>query len=366
MLILGIESSCDETAAAVVNGRLDLLSAVVSSQIDLHRVTHGVVPEVAARAHTEKIIPVIEATLRKAQVKPGELDAIAVTRGPGLITSLLVGLETAKSLSFALNIPLIGVNHIEGHVLSNLLTRRTGKRARGWLRSSGALRFEKKRLPIVVLTVSGGHTELILLREIGRYKLLGRTRDDAAGEAFDKVAKLLGLPYPGGPAISEAGKGGDATAFAFPRPMLNMPNFDFSFAGLKSDVARTVERLSPRQRRRYLADLAASFEQAVVDTLLGKALRALARYQARELWIVGGVAANQRLRSQAAQHFANLSRRIKGNRAVHLEIPSFEFCTDNAVMIAAVGALKYKRGAYDRIASLQADSNLDLVVHSGV
>lgn len=369
MLILGIESSCDETAAAVVNGRLDILSSVVASQIDLHRVTHGVVPEVAARAHTEKIIPVIDAALHKAEVTPGELDAIAVTRGPGLVTSLLVGLETAKSMSFALGIPLIGINHIEGHVLSNLLTRRaqrsprrlqSGTRARG----PGALTFEKSRLPIVVLTVSGGHTELILLREIGRYKLLGRTRDDAAGEAFDKVAKLLGLPYPGGPAISNAATSGDAEAYKFPRPMLNMPNFDFSFAGLKTDVARTVEKLSPGRVKKELPNLAAGFEQAVVDTLLGKALRAVERYGARELWIVGGVAANTRLRTQATERVAQLSRR--GARKVALEVPSFEFCTDNAVMIAAVGALKFKKGSFDRIASLRADPNLDLVVHSRV
>ncbi|MFO0704734.1 MAG: tRNA (adenosine(37)-N6)-threonylcarbamoyltransferase complex transferase subunit TsaD [Candidatus Andersenbacteria bacterium] len=358
MLILGIESSCDETAAAVVNGRLDVLASVVSSQIDLHRVTHGVVPEVAARAHTEKILPVIHTCLRKAQVEPRELDAIAVTRGPGLITSLLVGLETAKALSFALGVPLIGVNHIEGHVLSNLLMRPK--------KSQSGLRFEKKRLPLVVLTVSGGHTELILLQELGRYKLLGRTRDDAAGEAFDKVARLLDLPYPGGPAIGKQAEQGDATRFVFPRPMLSAPNFDFSFAGLKTAVAREVERLPKKARsgrtwQQLVPDIAASFEQAVVDTLLGKAFRALQNYQAKELWIVGGVAANQRLRTQAA---ARAKKGLDG-RTVRLEIPSFEFCTDNAVMIAAVGALKYKQNRFDRIINLQADPNLDLVVVRG-
>jgi len=370
MLILGIESSCDETAAAVVNGRLDVLGSVVASQIDLHRVTHGVVPEVAARAHTEKILPVIDACLKKAQVEPEELDAIAVTRGPGLITSLLVGLETAKSLSFALDIPLIGINHIEGHVLSNLLVARRPRSPRRFqpeARASvaGPLKFEKKRLPIVVLTVSGGHTELILLQELGRYKLLGRTRDDAAGEAFDKVARLLDLPYPGGPAISAAAERGDPTAFNFPRPMLSMPNFDFSFAGLKTAVARQVEQITRGNARsgagtarlkKVLPDVAASFEQAVVDTLLGKAFRALQKYKGKELWIVGGVAANKRLRTQAQERAQALKP-----RPAKLQIPSFEFCTDNAVMIAAVGALKYKKGATDRIATLQADPNLDLI-----
>ncbi len=365
MLILGIESSCDETAASVVNGRLDVLSSVVSSQIDLHRVTHGVVPEVAARAHTEKILPVIDAALHKAQVEPRELDAIAVTRGPGLITSLLVGLETAKSLSFALDIPLIGVNHIEGHVLSNLLApagKSNGKGGKKSRTTKAELKFDKKRLPIVVLTVSGGHTELILLREVGRYKLLGRTRDDAAGEAFDKVARLLDLPYPGGPAIGKEAERGDSKRFAFPRPMLSAPNYDFSFAGLKTAVAREVELLSKKDRVKLLPHLAASFEQAVVDTLLGKALKALAQYKAKELWIVGGVAANHRLRDQAAERVKKLTVGAgRGSAKVRLEIPSFEFCTDNAVMIAAVGALKFKQAKFDRIVSLDADPNLDLI-----
>ena len=376
MLILGIESSCDETAAAVLNGRLDVLSSVVSSQIELHRVTQGVVPEVAARAHTEKVIPVIAAALKKAQVQPNDLDAIAVTKGPGLITSLLVGLETAKSLAFALNIPLIGINHIEGHVLSSLLTsRRAAPAAKVPARRKGAARgsltFDKKRLPIVVLTVSGGHTELLLLRELGRYQILGRTRDDAAGEAFDKVARLLGLPYPGGPAIGTVAQKGDPTRISFPRPMLNMPNYDFSFAGLKTAVARELDTYTQAQIKKVLPDIAASFEQAVVDTLLGKAFRAIEQYNARELWIVGGVAANKRLRSQAAKRAqaTSVARTAKSAQAkthvqqskIKLVVPNFEFCTDNAVMIAAVGVLKYRQNKFDRIPSLQADPNLDLI-----
>ena len=348
-LILGIETSCDETAAAVVDLSLKVLGSVVSSQIELHRVTHGVVPEVAARAHTERILPVIAECLRRAKARPRDLAAIAVTRGPGLITSLLVGLETAKALSFAWKIPLIGVNHIEGHVLSTLLAPMTGPK----------LKIKKGRLPIVVLTVSGGHTELMLLKDIGTYKILGRTRDDAAGEAFDKVARLLGLSYPGGPAVALAALKGNSTRFLFPRPMLDQNNFDFSFAGLKTEVRRTVESLTSLTRKsrgaraKWLPDVAASFQKAVVDTLLGKAGRALDQLKARELWIVGGVAANQQLRTQA--------HALAKSKSVTLRIPSFEYCTDNAVMVAAVGAVRFKKGTINDLSKLKADPNLDLL-----
>lgn len=365
MNILGIESSCDETAAAVVNERMQVVSSVVASQIDLHRVTHGVVPEVAARAHTEKILPVIDECLRRAKLSAKKIDGVAVTYGPGLITSLLVGLETAKALAYGWNVPLIGVNHIEGHMLSNLLVPRGGRR----------LVFDKKRLPIIILTVSGGHTELYALRDIGNYKLLGRTRDDAAGEAFDKVAKLLGLPYPGGPAISSAAEKGNPGRFSFPRPMMSArgaARFDFSFAGLKSAVAREIEKFEKNRARsglsqQIIADMAASFEQAVVDTLLAKASLAVTENKAKELWIVGGVAANTRLREQG--------RGLARSKKISLRIPSFEFCTDNAVMIAAVGVLRLHEGRASRqkklmqatnglpkvLRTLEADPNLDLV-----
>jgi N6-L-threonylcarbamoyladenine synthase len=362
MNILGIESSCDETAAAIVDARLQVRAQVVATQIDLHRVTHGVVPEVAARTHTEKILPVIDECLRQAGMTHKDIDAIAVTRGPGLVTSLLVGLETAKSLGFAWKIPVIGVNHIEGHVLSNLLEsrrhsplRRAGTSAAG--ESTGSLKFNKKRLPLIVLTVSGGHTELLFMKDIGNYQLLGRTRDDAAGEAFDKVAKLLDLPYPGGPSISSAAEKGSETAFPFPRPMLSAKNYDFSFAGLKTAVAREVAPMSARQRKQRTPDIAASFQRAVVDTLLGKVERAVTQYRAREFWIVGGVAANTLLRKEAQR----LATRVK----VAVRIPSFALCTDNAAMIASVVALNpaLARKANPRaLLAIQADPNLDLVV----
>jgi len=364
-LILGIESSCDETAAALVDTQLRVRASTVSSQIELHRVTHGVVPEVAARAHTERILPVIDECLRRARATPAQLAGVAVTRGPGLITSLLVGLETAKALAFGWDVPLIGVNHIEGHVLSSLLDedsrRRLVKATRGSATAAAKLSIDKRRLPIVVLTVSGGHTELMLLRELGDYQLLGRTRDDAAGEAFDKVARLLDLPYPGGPSISKAAERGNPTRYPFPRPMLTHPGFDFSFAGLKTDVRRTVERLPMRSRARWLPDVAASFQKAVVDTLLGKAGRAVDELHARELWIVGGVAANALLRSEAAE--------VAASKGITLRIPSFAFCTDNAVMVAAVGAVRLGSGKKnvgknvgDNLVTLRAEPALDLAL----
>jgi N6-L-threonylcarbamoyladenine synthase len=347
MNILGIESSCDETAAAIVDSRLRVRAQVVATQIDLHRVTHGVVPEVAARTHTEKILPVIDECLRQAGVTPKDIDAIAVTRGPGLITSLLVGLETAKSLGFAWKVPVIGVNHIEGHVLSNLLERPL----------SSAIKFDKKRLPLIVLTVSGGHTELLLMKAIGNYQLLGRTRDDAAGEAFDKVAKLLDLPYPGGPSISAAAEKGSETAFNFPRPMLVAKNYDFSFAGLKTAVAREVVAMSASTRKKQTPNIAASFQRAVVDTLLGKVERAIAQYRAREFWITGGVAANTLLRKEA--------ERLATRKKTTVRIPSFALCTDNAAMIATVVALNpalARKANPAALLKIDADPNLDLVV----
>lgn len=357
-LILGIESSCDETAAALVDRTLKVRSSVVSSQIELHAVTHGVVPEIAARAHTERILPAIDECLRRAGARPRDIAAVAVTRGPGLITSLFVGLETAKALSLGWGVPLIGVNHIEGHILSSLLDEHSRRSLTSRHTQRGTtLAIDKSRLPVVVLTVSGGHTELFVLKDLGNYKLLGRTRDDAAGEAFDKVARLLGLPYPGGPAISQEAERGDPTRYDLPRPMLKHASYDFSFAGLKTAVHRTVAALSKPELRRRLPDLAASFEAAVVDTLIGKAERALAALRAKELWIVGGVAANKRLRSNA--------QALVLKKNLTLRLPSFELCTDNAVMVAAVGAVRLGeypgKKSYDDIATLAADPTLDLV-----
>ncbi len=345
MNILSIETSCDETAAAVLTDQLEIKSALVASQIPLHRKTGGIVPEVAARAHTENIIPVINATLKKAHHKAKQVDGIAVTYGPGLITSLLVGLETAKALAFAWEVPLIGVNHIEGHVLANLLERPLTKRTKKIL-------LNKSELPVLVLTVSGGHTTLLILDQVGSYKVLGSTRDDAAGEAFDKVARLLGLEYPGGPAIGRLALKGRRDYIDFPRPMLKAPNYDFSFSGLKTAVLGQVQAMSKNALQKHRADLAASFEEAVVDTLLGKAARAVREFEAKQLWIVGGVAANRRLRQKAMQ----LARQQK----IKLQIPSLKLCTDNAVMIGAVGALKLRAGQTSDPFTLQAEANLDL------
>lgn len=338
MRVLGIETSCDETAAGVVeNGRL-LRSNVIASQTKLHAAFGGVVPEVAARQHLILIGPVVERALREADLGWEEVDAVAVTRGPGLAGSLLVGLNFAKAVALARSRPLIGVNHMEGHVYAN------------WL-----LPDVEPQFPLLCLLVSGAHTDLILMRAHGQYRLLGRTRDDAAGEAFDKVARLLGLGYPGGPAIQRAAEGGDPAAFAFPRAMLRS-GFDFSFSGLKTAVLRAVERLSGaaapdgRQSRRRpataaqeglaaglpIADLAASFQQAVVDVLVEKTCRAAARFRVRQVAVGGGVAANALLR-------AELPRRL----GAAVLFPPLALCTDNAAMIAACGYYHLVRGQRD-------------------
>ena len=305
-LVLGIETSCDETAAALVMGGSDILSSVVSSQIELHATFGGVVPEIASRAHLDLLNPVIARAIVEAGVEDRRIDAVACTIGPGLIGALLVGVSAAKALALAWDVPFVGVNHLEAHLYAALLDDPTIE------------------LPLVVLLVSGGHTMLVEMRAPGDYRLLGQTIDDAAGEAFDKVARFLGLGYPGGPAIERAAVDGDPAAIDFPRAMRN-EGLDFSFSGLKTSVMNHV-RANPDVET---ADIAASFQAAVVDVLVHKARRAAAEVGAKGLALGGGVAANSKLREDLLDACAA--------DGLHGFLPSRAMCTDNAAMIAAAG-----------------------------
>jgi N6-L-threonylcarbamoyladenine synthase len=337
MKILALETTCDETAAAVVTDRLEVLGSVVASQDDLHRRFGGVVPEIASRAHVERILPVIDETLKRAGLSLADLDAVAVANTPGLPGSLLVGLVAAKTICLSLGIPLIAVNHLQAHIYA---CRLAGK---------------EEVFPCVGLIVSGGHSSLYRCQGPLDFELLGATIDDAAGEAFDKVAGMLGLPYPGGPSIQRAAEKGDPRAYAFPRAFLkDRGRLDFSFSGLKTAVRYTIAgpgrpdfqqlRLSPQQ----VADLAASFQEAVADCLVGKAFLALERTGLTILCVGGGVAANRRLRWRLEEE----SRR----RRVRLHVAPLRLCTDNAVM-GAIAVERYKAGWFE---------SLDLDAHPGV
>jgi len=325
-LILGIETSCDETAAAVVRGGHDVLSNIVSSQIDIHARYGGVVPEVASRAHVEMMTPVIAQAMVEAGVEKDDLTAIACTVGPGLIGSLLIGVSAAKSLALVWDKPFVAVNHLEAHLYSSFLEE------------------PDLELPVVVLLVSGGHTMLILMEGHGKYRLLGETLDDAAGEAYDKVARYLGLGYPGGPIIDKLAMDGDPTAVKFPRAMAN-DGYDFSFSGVKTSVVNYV-RKNPDVSD---VDIAASFQEAVVDVLTTKARRAVKEFGATGLCLAGGVAANSSLRERVLD--------IAVQDGINGFIPSRSMCTDNAAMIAAAGWWRYHS---DGPASLDhgADSSL--------
>lgn len=315
--ILAIETSCDETAAAVVESGTSILSNVIASQTDLHAQYGGVFPEVASRKHIEVIYAVVAQAMGQAYLGYEDLDCIAVTRGPGLVGSLLVGMNVAKGLALARGKPLLGVNHIEGHIYSLWLTE-----------AAPDIEF-----PIVTLIVSGGHTELLLMTDHLTYRRLGGTLDDAAGEAFDKVGRLVGLPYPGGPAIDRASDDGNPRAFSFPRAILDQ-GYDFSFSGLKTAVLREVERYD--EDRLPVADLAASFQAAVVDVLVEKTMRAAAEYSAEAVHMAGGVSANRALRWA-------MNTRI----GVPVRFPPPELCTDNAAMIAAAAHQHFIRGRRD-------------------
>jgi N6-L-threonylcarbamoyladenine synthase len=314
-LILGIETSCDETAAAVVEDGKKILSNVVASQVAIHAPYGGVFPELASREHVIKILPVIHDALREAQVTLDDLDAIAVTYGPGLAGSLLVGVNTAKALAFARDLPLIGVNHLEGHLYSN------------WLDASA----DENAFPVIVLIVSGGHSEIVLMRDHGDYELLGHTLDDAAGEAFDKVARLLSLGYPGGPAIQRAAEHGNPHAFRLPRAWLR-GTYDFSFSGLKTAVLHLVQSFDGKKRI-PVEDIAASFQFAVADVLVEKTRQAAEEFHAKHILLAGGVAANAQLRQM-----------MQARAPVPVSLPPLKLCMDNAAMIAAAGFRHFVRG----------------------
>ncbi len=322
--ILGIESSCDETAAAVIENGRGLLSSVVATQIDLHAQYGGVFPEVASRQHILTIYAVVEQALKQAHMRLTDLDAIAVTRGPGLAGSLVVGMNTAKGLALASNLPLIGVNHLEGHIYSS------------WVYpAENPDPPAEPQFPLMALLVSGGHTELNVMTDHLTYQRLGSTLDDAAGEAFDKVARLLGLPYPGGPSIQKASANGNPKAYNFPRARLE-GTWNFSFSGLKTAVLRVVRELEASQRHLPVEDLAASFQAAVVDVLVSKTLAAARAHQAKQILVAGGVSANK-----AAP------RSIYGQKEFDVHIPSLSLCTDNAAMIASAGYFRFVLGQHD-------------------
>lgn len=311
MLILGIETSCDETGAAVVQDGSRVLSNHLASQREIHQSFGGVVPELACRRHIEVIDQVVAGALRDASISLSDIDAVAVTAGPGLFGALVVGVSFAKSLAYALGVPLVAVNHLEGHILSVLL-------------EGMSLSF-----PAVSLVVSGGHTNLYYMPEFGQYHLVGATADDAAGEAFDKAAKMLGLGYPGGPIIDELAAQGKGDEIPFPRPFLLAESLGFSFSGLKTALRYYLERTGPEGGRAALPHVAASFQRAIVDVLVGKTVRAIKKYSARSLIVSGGVAANSLLRDQIREKADSLG--------VLLQIPSPSYCTDNGAMIAAAG-----------------------------
>ena len=336
MRVLAIETSCDDTGAAVVlNGR-KILSNVVSSQVSIHQRYGGVVPELASRRHIESIVPVVTEALETAKMRLTDIDGFAVTHGPGLVGSLLIGLSFAKSLAFVTGLPFVGVNHIEAHLSAIFLDK------------------NPPRFPFIGLVVSGGHTSLFRVDGFGKYKRLGQTRDDAAGEAFDKVAKLMGLGYPGGPIIDELSKTGDPKAIRFPRALLGKDSFDFSFSGLKTAVVNYVKS-HPEPVEDYpeglIRDIVSSFQEAVVDMLVKKTLRASQHQGLRRVVLSGGVAANGRLRQRMGEEAAPY--RVK------VYIPSPSFCTDNAAMVGVVGYEYLKRGIRSPL-SLNAFSNLPL------
>jgi len=332
--ILGVETSCDETAAAVLSGAGHVASSVLYSQHEVHGRFGGVVPELAARRHIETVEAVVDEALRQACIGWPDLHAVAVTQGPGLAGALLVGVSFGKALAYARRIPLIGVNHLEGHMAS------------AWLDQPDF------PLPCVMLVVSGGHTHLYCATEDGSYDLLGRTLDDAAGEAFDKAAKMLGLDYPGGPAIDRLAASGDRDRVRFPRPYLKKRHsLDFSFSGLKTSLLYHLRDLDKAGRPRPVADLAAGFQEAIVDVLVEKAFAAVARQKVKALAVVGGVSANSRLRAVLAAHAATTG--------IRLAVPPPAYSTDNAVMIAAAGRRAYCQG---RFASWDLEAEADLPV----
>lgn len=314
--ILGIETSCDETAAAIVKNGTEIIANVVASQIESHKRFGGVVPEIASRHHVEQMTIVLEETFRQAELTWDAIDAIAVTEGPGLVGALLVGVNSAKTLAFAKQKPLVGVHHIAGHIYANRLETE----------------FE---FPLLALIVSGGHTELVIMQAHGEYTVIGETRDDAAGEAYDKVARMLHLPYPGGPEIDHLASQGEET-IAFPRAWLEKDSYDFSFSGLKSSVINTIHNAQQRGEALKPEDVAASFQASVIEVLAEKTMRAAKQYGVKQVIVAGGVAANSGLRSALEKKFTETE--------IPLLVPPLKLCTDNAAMIAAAGTIAFELG----------------------
>lgn len=330
--ILGIETSCDETAAAVIKNGKEIVSNVVASQIDTHKRFGGVVPEIASRHHVEQITMVIEEAMNNAGIGFSQLSGVAVTAGPGLVGALLIGVEAAKSIAFAHSLPLIPVHHIAGHIYANRLVT-------------------ELQFPLLSLVVSGGHTELIYMKEHGHFEVIGETRDDAAGEAYDKVARVLHCPYPGGPHIDRMASEGEAT-INLPRAWLEEGSYDFSFSGLKSAVINTVHNAKQRGETIKPENLAASFQESVVEVLVEKTIRAAKEYNVKQILLAGGVAANNGLRTALRKAVAELEN-------IELIIPPLKLCTDNAAMIAAAGSVFYEKGIRADL-TLNANPGLDL------
>jgi N6-L-threonylcarbamoyladenine synthase len=330
--VLGIETSCDETAAAVVKNGTEILSNIVASQMESHKRFGGVVPEIASRHHVEQITLVIEEAMRKADVSFQQLSAIAVTQGPGLVGALLIGVNAAKALAFAHGLPLVGVHHIAGHIYANRLVT-------------------EMKFPLLSLVVSGGHTELVYMEEHGKFQVIGETRDDAAGEAYDKVARALNLPYPGGPHIDRLAQEGKV-AIDLPRAWLEEGSYDFSFSGLKSAVLNTLHNANQRGEIIDPKDMAASFQASVIDVLVTKTVNAAKEYNVRQVLLAGGVAANRGLRAELERKMAELDH-------IELVIPPLSLCTDNAAMIAAAGTVLFAQGKLADMA-LNADPSLEL------
>lgn len=345
MYILGLESSCDESAAAVLKAKgvkTEILSNVIASQIDIHAQYGGVIPEIAAREHVLRILPTIDEALKKAKIKANDLGAIAVTQGPGLVSSLLAAIETAKSLALIWEKPIIPVHHIIGHIYASFINTNP-----------------LPQFPIIALVVSGGHSNLILMNEHYNFKVIGETRDDAAGEAYDKAAKMMGLSYPGGPVIAKLAQefriSNKKCQIQLPRPMLNSPNFDFSFSGLKTALLYKLQK--DKTWKKNMPEYAYAFESAIIDTLIHKSLKAIERYKAKSFILAGGVAANMALRSELTEKI------IKKFTKIMVFLPKLAYTTDNAAMIAAAGYYNYyqnKDNAFLNYRKLKADPNLKL------